>query len=94
MRSPIIAERPFVDHPPAFENVIRASLAVALGDRIHSGTITAKSPIIYDTETGDCPNQQRPMPSFKNIGRIVQDNQTLDNCADDEANRQKTGLPS
>jgi len=45
VRKPIMADRPVVGHPPPFVKVKRASVAVARGERTHSGTITAKNPI-------------------------------------------------
>ena len=51
VRRPIMADRPVVGHPPPFVKVRRASVAVARGERTHSGTIMAKSPIRWIMST-------------------------------------------
>lgn len=47
VRRPIMADKPNVGHPPPFEKVIRASVTVARGERIHNGITTARKPIIW-----------------------------------------------
>ena len=51
VRRPIIEERPVVGHPPPFEKVKRALVAVDFGERIHNGRIMANSPIMWMTRT-------------------------------------------
>jgi len=51
VRRPIMADRPIEGHPPPFVKVSRASLALDRGDKIHSGTATAKSPIMWMMRT-------------------------------------------
>lgn len=51
VRRPIMADKPVVRHPPPFVKVKRASVAVARGERIHNGTIMAKSPIMWMMRT-------------------------------------------
>lgn len=51
VRRPIMEDRPVVGHPPPFVKVKRASVAVARGERIHNGTTTANSPIMWMVRT-------------------------------------------
>ena len=47
VKRPIMADKPIVGHPPPFEKVIRASVAVARGERTHKVITTARKPIIW-----------------------------------------------